>query len=310
MKQAAVLVLLLLASQARAAGTAAAPPPPRRPRGQRVPLRENFPWPEIAGIGALAVTNVVLKTYEMDLAKARGEPLIGDAPGFDKSISNALYQGPFAHPFLLHTPELVMTEAGPVIYLAYRGIDSLAIWTRGRSLFGNDNADHKAFAFAEAYTLTTVLSLTVKVSVGRERPFEALHRFGSDPGQPKTKISFWSNQTAASFCLATFLWRDFSDWLTSGPMADSSEGKRLWLGRVLPASLLAVAAGFDGYSRIVDQRHWFSDVVAGAAVGTAVGYGVYSYHFDWAGEPRSRWGGPSSLAIAPIPGGAAVVGTF
>jgi membrane-associated phospholipid phosphatase len=315
MKHAAVLTFLLFAGQARAAVTTpapvpASPRPPKRPRGQRVPLHENFPWPEIAGIGALAVTNVILKTYEMDIAKARGEPLIGSPPGFDEAISNALYQGPFAHPFLLHTPELVMTEAGPVIYLAYRGIDSLAIWTRGRSLFGNENADHKAFAFAEAYTLTTVLSLTAKLSIGRERPFETLHRFGSDPGQPKTKISFWSNQTAASFCLATFVWRDFSDWLTAGPMADSTDAKRLWLGRVLPASLLGVAAGFDGYSRIVDQRHWFSDVVAGAVVGTVVGYGVYAYHFDWAGEPRSRWGQSTSIAIAPTPRGAALVGTF
>jgi membrane-associated phospholipid phosphatase len=158
--------------------------------------------------------------------------------------------------------------------------------------------------------LTTVVSLTVKLSVGRERPFEALHRYGSDPGQPKTKISFWSNQTAASFCLATFLWRDFSDWLTAGPMAGSSDKKRLWLGRILPASVLAVAAGFDGYSRIVDQRHWFSDVVAGAVAGTAIGYGVYAYHFDWAGEPRPRWSKPVSVSIAPMPRGVALIGTF
>jgi membrane-associated phospholipid phosphatase len=312
MQRTLVLVVLLATGQAPAATLAPAPPSPpaKRPRGQRVPLRENFPWPEIVGIGALAVANVVLKTYEMDIAKARGEPLIGEPPGFDRAISNALYQGPFAHPFLLHTPELVMTEVGPAVYLGYLGVNSLAIWTRGRALVGSDNADHKAFAFAEAYTLTTVLSLSAKLGIGRERPFETLHRYGSDPGQPKTKISFWSNQTSASFCLATFLWRDVSDWLTSGPMADSSDGKRLWLGRVLPGSVLALAAGFDGYSRIVDQRHWFSDVVVGAAVGTAVGYSVYAYHFDWAGEPRSRWGKPTSVSIVPMPRGAALVGTF
>jgi membrane-associated phospholipid phosphatase len=313
-------VLAALASLAfvvtGAHGEAAAPAqqpeqsPVKAPPSARVPLRENFPWPEIAGIAVVGVGNLVLKAYEIDLAKARGTPLIGAPPGFDRAISNAAYQGPFAKPFLLHAPELVLTEVGPAAYAAYRGVDSLSIWLRHKPLLGSVNADHKLFAFAEAYTLTTVLSLAVKLSVGRVRPFEELHRYGSDPGQPKTTISFWSNQTADSFCFVTFVWRDFGDWLTSGPMSNSSEGARLWLGRVLPGAALLSAASFDGYSRIVDQRHWFSDVVLGAAVGGAIGYSTYAYHFDWAGQPRRRWGDGARLTVVPMARGASVVGTF
>ncbi len=292
---------------ALAAGTAEADPEPTP--SKRVPLHDNFPWLEIAGIGGLAGLNVVLKVYEYDFAAKRGDPLIGDAPGFDKSISNALYQGPFAEPFALHVPELVLTEAGPVVYASIYGIDSLALWIRGRSLSGAANPDHKLFAFAESQFLAAVINLTIKISVGRERPFEALHRYGSDPGQPKTTLSFFSNQTSAAFSLVTFGWRDLTDWLTSGPMRDSSPAKKLWLGRILPGVGLFAAGAFDGYSRLVDQRHWFTDVLAGAFVGTAVGYFTYAYHFDWEGQPKRRWG-DHHVRLVPTSNGVAVGGTF
>ena len=284
-------------------------PPPKRAR-QHVPLLQSFPWVEIGGIAALAGANVVLKTYEYDIASARGTPLIGAPPDFDRWISNRLYQGPFASPFLSHAPELVLTEVGPVAYLSYRSVDTVVLWLRGRALTPALNPDHKLFAFAEAYLLTTVVTLAAKEAIGRVRPFEELHRYGSDPGQPKTTISFWSNQTAASFCFVAFTFRDLSDWLTSGPLAGRSRGARVGLGRVLPAVLMFGAAGFDGYSRIVDQRHWFSDTVVGAIVGGGIGYGVYAYHFDEEGQPRSRAAAVTSLTMVPTPGGMTLFGRF
>lgn len=289
---------------------ASGPPTPTRPMRRHVPLRQNFPWLEIGGIAALGGANVVLKTYEYDLAKARGAPLIGAPPAFDRWISNRLYQGPFASPFLLHAPELVLTEVGPVVYLSYRGIDTLSLWLRGRALTPALNPDHKLFAFAEAYLLTTVVTLIAKEAIGRVRPFEELHRYGSDPGQPKTTLSFWSNQTAASFCFATFGFRDLTDWLTSGPLARRGRVARVGLGRVLPAVVIFGAAAFDGYSRIVDQRHWFSDTVVGALVGGGIGYGVYAYHFDDEGQPRQRPATNATATILPTPGGLALVGRF
>ncbi|CAN5859108.1 hypothetical protein BH11MYX3_BH11MYX3_47980 [soil metagenome] len=281
------------------------------PQSRRVPLHDNFPWLEIGGIVGIGVGSTILKTYEYDLAKARGAPLLGDAPGFDRAISNAAYQGPFAQPFALHIPELVMTEVGPVAYAGVYGLDSLVLWLRGRSLSGAPNPDHKLLAFGEATFLTALVTLGVKIGIGRERPFEALHRYGSDPGQPKTTLSFYSNQTAAAFSFVTFAWRDLSDWLTSGPLRDSSPAKRLWLGRILPGAVMLGAGAFDGYSRVVDQRHWFSDVVVGAVVGTSLTYFTYAYHFDWDGNPRRRWGHRiASIHLVPSGNGAAVVGTF
>jgi membrane-associated phospholipid phosphatase len=300
---AALLGLGAGSNLARAETAAVGQPTPTRPVRRHAPLRENFPWLEIGGIATLAGANVVLKLYEYDLAKARGAPLIGAPPAFDRWISDRLYPGPFASPFLL-------TEVGPVVYLSYRGIDTLALWLRGRALTPALNPDHKLFAFGEAYLLTTVVTLIAKEAIGRVRPFEELHRYGSDPGQPKTTLSFWSNQTAAAFCFATFGFRDLTDWLTSGPLAGKGRVTRVGLGRVLPAVLIFGAAAFDGYSRIVDQRHWFSDTVVGALVGGGIGYGVYSYHFDGEGQPRSRAASNTTLTILPAPGGVALVGRF
>ena len=156
------------------------------------------------------------------------------------------------------------------------------------------------------------MNLTVKISVGRERPFEALHRYGSDPGQPKTTLSFFSNQSSNSFALVTFAWRDLSDWLTSGPMENCSESRRFWLGRVLPGALFFSAGAWDGYSRIVDQRHWFTDVLAGSAVGITIGYFTYAYHFDWNGQPKRRWRDDHQLRLVPAAtgNGATLTGVF
>ena len=70
--------------------------------------------------------------------------------------------------------------------------------------------------------------------------------------------------------------------------------------------MLYGAAAVVGLSRIVDQRHYFTDVALGAAVGTAVGQLTYALHFDWDGRPRRR----HAVSVTPMPGGAAVTGSF
>lgn len=279
-----------------------APTPPAPPK--RAPLREGFPLPEIIAIGALGVADVTLGAFSADLAAARGAPLFGDPPGFDRAASDALYQGPNADVFLAGAPELVASELEPALAVGYYGLDSIVLWARGRSLTGAANPDHHLFGFLEAYFLTEDVSLGVKIALGRERPFEGLHRFGSTPGDPKTTMAFWSNQTATSFCVASYLWRDFSDWLVNGPLAQSSPGSKIALGRVLPGVVFFGVASVDGLSRIIDQRHYLSDTLVGAAVGTAISQLVYAYHFDGLGQPIRRWAGAHDVSLSPVSAGA------
>ena len=105
----------------------------------------------------------------------------------------------------------------------------------------------------EAFALTFGINEGVKYLVGRERP------------DLSDVLSFPSGHTSIAFCAATLIERN------SGPA----------LG--IPAYGLAVVTGF---SRIESGRHFTSDVLAGAALGTAVAIAVDSLHFG-DGSPGS-----------------------
>jgi hypothetical protein len=117
---------------------------------------------------------------------------------------------------------------------------------------------------AEAYLLTTGVTMGLKALTDRRRPD---HR-GDD--------SFPSGHTSAAFAGATLIWRN------NGP----------WLG--VPAYAIAAAVG---YSRVESGRHFTSDVLAGAAIGTLVAGVVDSLH--WAPDGATPY-------VVPIKGGVEV----
>ena len=88
----------------------------------------------------------------------------------------------------------------------------------------------------------------IKVSVGRERPDGSGNRFSS---------SFPSGHVSGSFALAS----------TIDTMYGHYFGIPLYL-----------FAGYVGFSRMSDNKHFLSDVVFGAALGTAIGRGVAKIH--------------------------------
>ena len=71
--------------------------------------------------------------------------------------------------------------------------------------------------------------------------------------------SFPSGHTSISFCLASNLWDHY------GP------------GIGIPLYLAAIVTGA---SRMQDDRHFFSDVVAGATIGMIVGHAYSRHHLD------------------------------
>lgn len=116
----------------------------------------------------------------------------------------------------------------------------------------------------EAVAISNVATYALKGAFGRARPYVdatnshdfALWRgFSSDDFQ-----SFPSGHTSSAFAMATALtseaseWRPRSRWVVGGTMY--------------------TLATLSGISRIFNNKHWASDVVAGAAVGTATGLAV------------------------------------
>ena len=63
-----------------------------------------------------------------------------------------------------------------------------------------------------------------------------------------------------------------------------------------------------GYTRIAADRHYFTDVIAGAGIGTVIGAGIpLLFH-----SPRSPLGEHARFMATPVAGGyvAGVVGSF
>jgi len=88
--------------------------------------------------------------------------------------------------------------------------------------------------------VTATLTEIIKISVGRERP------------NGKNKKAFPSGHTSGSFVIASVL--------------DELYGRNIGL----PAFFMA---GLVGAQRIHDNKHWLTDVIAGAALGTVIGHG-------------------------------------
>ena len=108
---------------------------------------------------------------------------------------------------------------------------------------------------AEAVTLAGDLNQIVKLTVARERPsvhFGAKAAFSSEDN-----LSFYSGHTSLAFSLA----------VASGTVA-SIRGYGL---APLVWGVGLGAAATTGYLRIAADRHYFTDVLTGAVVGSAVG---------------------------------------
>jgi hypothetical protein len=101
--------------------------------------------------------------------------------------------------------------------------------------------------------ITTVITHSLKRGVGKERP------------DGSSNHSFSSGHTAASFLGATLLYHEYKD-----------------SSKLYAFSGYAFSTSTGGF-RVLNNRHWVSDVVAGAGIGILVANLVY--HF----EPLKNW---------------------
>lgn len=109
---------------------------------------------------------------------------------------------------------------------------------------------------AEAAALTADLTQAVKYAAGRARP-RALHRGEGEAPGPDDHLSFFSGHTSLAF--SAVVAAGTVSTLRGYPSAP-------W---VLGAG--AAAAAGVGWLRMAGDAHWLTDVLAGAAVGTAMG---------------------------------------
>ena len=150
------------------------------------------------------------------------------------------------------------------------------LYLAGRAARNGRVVGPAATAF-EAYLWAAVITGVTKGAFGRERPGR-----GSGEGRFFAGDTiFPSGHTTRSFAIAA---------------AFSARG-----GRKVAAIAYPVAA-LVGLSTVQEDLHWASDVVAGAALGLAIGKGIAARHpAAGAGRaPSAAWG------VVPRPGGAAL----
>jgi membrane-associated phospholipid phosphatase len=118
----------------------------------------------------------------------------------------------------------------------------------------------------ESGAITTALLQVVKHRVNRPRPYAHYCEpgCGDDLSERDTQLSFFSGHTALAFSFA----------VSAGTIASMRDYRNA--GWVLGSGLTMAAA--TGYLRIAADRHYFTDVLVGAAVGAAVGWAVPRLH--------------------------------
>jgi len=123
---------------------------------------------------------------------------------------------------------------------------------------------------AQALFLASTITITLQKAVARERPFVQ-----ECTGNPALKDcsgggynqSFPSGHTSAAFAAVAL------ECFHHGYLDTSHTG---WGAAVCP--LTVVTAIGTGILRIAADRHWATDVLAGAAIGGLVGYAVPALH--------------------------------
>jgi membrane-associated phospholipid phosphatase len=124
-----------------------------------------------------------------------------------------------------------------------------------------------------------------KVAAGRARPYA-----WADPGaadNANANLSFWSGHTATTFAVAS----------AAGTVA-RLRGYRSWPW-IMGVGL--AGASTCGWLRIAADRHWATDVLVGAAVGSLAGFGMPLLLHGRSDQPAS------ALEITPLPLGIAGV---
>jgi membrane-associated phospholipid phosphatase len=158
-------------------------------------------------------------------------------------------------------------------------------------LTDNDRLADLGLHGTEALVVGEAVAGVTKAIVGRQRPSVLPRNSGSyqlGRGLRSDNYrSFFSGHSTSAFAAAA---------------AVSSETSRWWPDtRWVIGPVLYGGAALTAVSRMYNNRHWMSDVLVGAGVGTFAGLKVVRYHHSHPGNRLDRWLLKGTLS--PAPGG-------
>jgi membrane-associated phospholipid phosphatase len=173
----------------------------------------------------------------------------------------------------------------------------------GLYIAGRVSGEHKLADLGlhgtEALLIGEILGGAMKGVFGRGRPllnpqdpnpddWEFMRGF--KPGEGYR--SFPSGHATAAFAAAAAVTAEMSRW----------EPQTRWI----VGTVMYGGAGLVGLSRMYNNRHWASDVIVGAAIGTFAGNKVVRYHHSHPGNRLDEWlinfsisGGGLSASVVP-----------
>jgi membrane-associated phospholipid phosphatase len=153
---------------------------------------------------------------------------------------------------------------------------------------------HVALHMTEAIAVGLATSGSLKMLAGRARPYAsadtAPHDFGFARGfRGERYQAFPSGHATVSFAVAAALTSETAEWSLRA--------------RWIAGGLLFGGATIVGLSRMYADRHWASDVVVGAAIGTFAGFKTVRFNHTRTGNRVDRWLlGESATALRVLPG--------
>jgi membrane-associated phospholipid phosphatase len=226
------------------------------------------------------------------------------ADSLDARISRALYR-PGKGRFLARVPDYGGNLVLPVLPLVFYGLDTYFVFAQGRPRLVTDdfNPHYRLMAYVEVMGWTYLVTGAVKYLVGRPRPYtaQALDRPELTFKPREDNLSFFSGHASSTFAVGAFVTEDVSRALRRGPLAGASPLRRFLLGGLLPAVVGYGIPTLVSLSRVIDQQHWTTDVVAGAAVGALIANLTYAAHFDDAGRALLRHEALRGVQVSLVP---------
>ncbi len=271
---AALIAICLASPRARAAEDAPAPPATAAVPGL---TKLSYDW-TVDGVvtGALAVSTLTLMLLNGTLAPLDCKWCV---PGtLDGNLSRSIL---WANPTAANTVSNVMQFAIPVgvmgfgLIQAYRFDDPAAGWSN-------------VLLITQATSLAMLTNVIVKYTTGRARPY--VWQGNPDlypPDVSDANVSFFGGHTTFVFAVVV-------------------SGSTLFFMQDMPGApyVLGVglaAATFTAYLRMAAGKHYLSDTLVGAGVGSLIGWAVpYLFH-----RP-GRKGAPQAGDLLPAPGGIAI----
>ena len=191
----------------------------------------------------------------------------------DESITDALSWPTPAH--AARTADIMAFGAIPAL-----SISSLLLSSGLDGRIQNSGAD--LLLLAEAITLSSLANQFVKFSVGRARPFTVRNHHNMYKDRADDNLSFYSGHTNMVFAVV----------VSAGMIAHYryyDAEPYIW-GIGIPAAL------FVAYTRVAAEKHYFTDVLIGAAIGSAIGFLVPWLHKNNNKSP-SKTLSPQTLSL-------------